>query len=143
MQGVSVESVFFLLVWTFQFAFSQNQGQGGIRDANQFGSLLTAIETELDEEHPFYALTPSTPMPENINCYVEIPATRVGGQCIRMGNTGGNRRRGGRPSGGNRGNRRRNNPTAWGCQAGVHLDMGSPFCAPNAARGRARSNRLG
>ena len=47
--------------------------QGGLNNGIQ--DLLTAMESGLaDESHPFYSLTPSTPLPSNINCYVEIPA---------------------------------------------------------------------
>ncbi|XP_076458079.1 uncharacterized protein LOC143291847 [Babylonia areolata] len=99
-------------------------------------SLLTAMQRSnlslAGESHPFGPYIPTTPSPENINCYVEIvPPTRVGGVCKNMGHL--NRRRG-------RNNRRRMQ-TIWACQAGVHLEMGHPACGRN--QNRRSQNRNG
>ncbi|GFN98420.1 hypothetical protein PoB_002492600 [Plakobranchus ocellatus] len=52
--------------------------------------------------------TPSTPSPENVNCYVEVPVTRrVGGRCVSLGTN------------------------AMGCQAGVYLALSSECQALN------------
>ncbi|BFZ17922.1 hypothetical protein BsWGS_20961 [Bradybaena similaris] len=46
--------------------------------------------------------TPTTPSPEDVNCYVEVPVTRrVGGRCVLLGSS------------------------TWGCQAGIFLAFNS------------------
>lgn len=62
--------------------------------------------------------TPSTPSPENVNCYVEVPATRrVGGRCVSLGSN------------------------AMGCQAGVYLALSSQCQSPSQAS-RRRFGRM-
>ncbi|PVD38695.1 hypothetical protein C0Q70_01315 [Pomacea canaliculata] len=71
--------------------------------------------------------TPSTPAPENINCFVEVPTTtRVGGRCIQLGSI--------------RGRSSRNSP--WACQAGVHLAI-TQECQRSRARPRSGRRRGG
>ncbi|RUS69794.1 hypothetical protein EGW08_022440 [Elysia chlorotica] len=62
--------------------------------------------------------TPSTPSPEDVNCYVEVPVTRrVGGRCVSLGSN------------------------AMGCQAGVYLALSSQCQAPGQSQ--SPRNRLG
>ncbi|XP_005093821.1 uncharacterized protein LOC101852677 [Aplysia californica] len=65
-------------------------------------------------------LTPSTPRPEDVNCYVEIPTTETfGGRCIRLG---------------------RNGRYFYGCRAGLHLRI-STACEVLARQPRWNTRR--
>ncbi|KAL8573599.1 hypothetical protein ACOMHN_007152 [Nucella lapillus] len=109
-----------------QLTFSQQQNVN-------FEGLLTAIaeggNSVEDEAHLFHSLIPTTPSPEDINCYVEIapPIQMVGGVCKRIGPRFSQRR--------SRYGRRRMS-FRWACQAGVHLEINSPDCGSQSRRSR-------
>ncbi|KAK3751049.1 hypothetical protein RRG08_044627 [Elysia crispata] len=64
--------------------------------------------------------TPSTPSPEDVNCYVEVPVTRrVGGRCVSLGSN------------------------AMGCQAGVYLALSSQCQPPGGQSHQSPRRRLG
>ncbi|CAG5116973.1 unnamed protein product, partial [Candidula unifasciata] len=49
----------------------------------------------------YQAYVPTTPSPENVNCYFEVPMVQtVGGRCVRFGRS-----------------------RRWSCQSGIHMEM--------------------
>ncbi|KAK7501341.1 hypothetical protein BaRGS_00007466 [Batillaria attramentaria] len=100
-----------LIFMVLSIAGSQNRdsrprGAG----SNALQVLVNALESGEDTSTDLLRYTPSTPAPENINCYVEVPTTtRVGGRCIQFGR---------------RGSRFR----PWACEAGAYLDFYSTRC---------------
>ncbi|XP_076446985.1 uncharacterized protein LOC143284198 [Babylonia areolata] len=124
-------SVICLFLGVFHFAVSQTQNQtDGL--AGTLQNMITSMESgeETDTDNPLLSLAPTTPSPESINCFVALPAVRVGGQCVRLGRMI-RRVRGRSRNRGRRRNNRRRSSVAWGCQAGMHLDIGSPECNNN------------
>ncbi|XP_076459493.1 uncharacterized protein LOC143292793 [Babylonia areolata] len=83
---------------------------------NPFQDLVNALRVDgMTNTELYMHYTPSTPAPQNINCYVEVPTiVRRGGQCVQLGVRGG----------GARGRRSRR---PWACQAGINLEISS-YC---------------
>ncbi|CAG5117881.1 unnamed protein product [Candidula unifasciata] len=75
------------------------------RQASHSNDQLMDILNEYDTNNVDVNLlryTPTTPSPEDVNCYVEVPVTRrVGGRCVLLGSS------------------------TWGCQAGIFLAFNS------------------